>query len=212
MKFYGQISVARYAEDNWNPETTGIYADHFQEESIQSAKAHLIEIANETELFSWIRSGDNDKHICTGEDLHWRDWCAEILYKQNAYSREFAYSAKKSERASGETVYPKDAGKFGKSVEYQCAIRLQWRPQSAKKVSNVVRLTILDVKMQVDSIPRTSWEIYHEICNHFKAQRYLRNFTHSQVKRILSDFVYDGDIQSLFTTRSDGEKDTVYWR
>ena len=212
MKFHGKITVARYAEDNWTPDITEIYADQFQEKRIQSAKAHLTEIANETELFSWIQSGDNDKHIYTGKDLHWRDWCAEILYKQNAYSREFAYSSKKSERASGETVYPKDAGTFGKSVEYQGTIRLQWRPQSAKKVSNVVRLTILDVKMQVDATPRTSWEIYHEIRNLFRERRYLRNFTHSQVKRILSDFVYYGDIQSLFTTRSDGEKDTVYWR
>ena len=46
MKFYGKITVNRYAEDNWNPEITEIYADHFQAPSIQSAKAHLTKIAN----------------------------------------------------------------------------------------------------------------------------------------------------------------------
>ena len=34
MKYYGKITVYRY-EDNWNPEITEIYAEHFESPSIQ---------------------------------------------------------------------------------------------------------------------------------------------------------------------------------
>lgn len=33
MKYYGKITVARY-EDNWNPEITEIFAEHFEAKSI----------------------------------------------------------------------------------------------------------------------------------------------------------------------------------
>ena len=59
-KFYGKIIVYRY-EDAWNPEITEIYAEYFQANSIQSAKAKLTKIANEQELFSWVQSWDNEK-------------------------------------------------------------------------------------------------------------------------------------------------------
>lgn len=47
------------AEPRFSEDITEIYADHFQEEGIQSAKTLLTEIANETELFSWIQSVPN---------------------------------------------------------------------------------------------------------------------------------------------------------
>ena len=59
MKFHGKITVYRY-EDNWNPDITEIYAEHFESPSIQAAKAKLTKIANETELFSWVQSWDNE--------------------------------------------------------------------------------------------------------------------------------------------------------
>ena len=77
---------------------------------------------------------------------------------------------------------------------------------------NDVQLTKLDVKMQVDTTPRTSWQIHHEVRKFFKAQRFLGNITHSHVKHILSTLVYRGEIRALYTTCSDGEKGTVYWR
>ena len=61
MKFHGKITVARYAEDNWNPEITEIFGDYFESRSIQSAKAHLTKLANETELFSSVQSKDNEE-------------------------------------------------------------------------------------------------------------------------------------------------------
>ena len=82
----------------------------------------------------------------------------------------------------------------------------------ATKVRNVVELTKLDVKMQVDPTPRTSRQIYSAVRKHFESECYLFDFTHDPVKRFLSYMVYRGEIQSLFTTCSDGEKGTVYWR
>ena len=88
---------------------------------------------------------------------------------------------------------------------------------------NDVQLTKLDVKIHVDTTPRTLWQIHHsevrylrnfrfEVRKFFKAQRFLGNITHSHVKHILSTLVYRGEIRSLYTTCSDGEKGTVYWR
>ena len=77
---------------------------------------------------------------------------------------------------------------------------------------NIVQLTKLDVKMQVDTIPRTSWQIHRAVRKHFESQGYLFDFTHDPVKRFLSYMVYRGEIQSLYTTCSDGEKGTVYWK
>ena len=37
MKFYGTLKVYRY-EENWNPEITEIFAEHFEAKSIQAAK------------------------------------------------------------------------------------------------------------------------------------------------------------------------------
>ena len=126
MKFYGKITVARY-EDRWNPEITEIYAERFEAKSIQPAKAMLTKIANETELFSWVQSWDNEKRTYTGKDLRWKPWSAAFTYKQDN-GVEVAYSTKMSERESGETVYPDEPGyKYGKSVEYRVDIALHWR-------------------------------------------------------------------------------------
>ena len=125
MKFYGKISVYRY-EDNWNPEITEIYAEYFEAKSIQSAKAKLTKIANETELFSWVQSWDNETREYTGKDLRWKPWTSSpIQYKQDN-GVEVAYSTRMSERVSGETVYP-EGYKYGKSVEYRGDIAVHWR-------------------------------------------------------------------------------------
>ena len=124
MKFYGRIDVYRY-EDNWNPEITEIYADHFQAKSIQSAKAHLTKIANGQTLFSWVQSWDNETRAYTGKDLRWRPWSATVTYKQDN-GIEVAYSTRMSERESGETIYP-EGYKYGKSVQYRVDITCYWR-------------------------------------------------------------------------------------
>lgn len=125
MEFYGKISVYRY-EDNWNPETTKIYAEHFEAKSIQSAKAKLTKIANGQTLFSWVQSWDNETREYTGKDLRWRPWSAAVTYKQDN-GVEVAYSSRLSERVSGEQIYPKDYGEYGKSVEYRVNIDVHWR-------------------------------------------------------------------------------------
>ena len=93
MKFYGTLKVYRY-EENWNPEITEIFAEHFEAKSIQAAKAKLTKIANETELFSWIQSWDNENtHLYTGKDLRWKPWSSPpATYKQDN-GVEVAYSA-----------------------------------------------------------------------------------------------------------------------
>lgn len=127
MKFYGKITVARYAEDNWNPKITEIYADHFQASSIQSAKTHLTKIANGQTLFSWVQSWDNETREYTGKDLRWRPWSSPpATYKQDN-GVEVAFSTRMSDRESGETVYPEGWGKYGKSVQYRVDIALHWR-------------------------------------------------------------------------------------
>ena len=84
MKFYGKITVSRYAEDKWNPEITEIYADHFQAPSIQSAKAHLTKIANGQTLFSYVQSWDNETREYTGKDLRRNPWISPpVTYKQD---------------------------------------------------------------------------------------------------------------------------------
>ena len=127
MKFHGKITVARYAEDNWNPEITEIYADHFEASSIQSAKAHLTKIANGQTLFSWIQPWDNETREYTGKDLRWRPWSSPpATYKQDN-GVEVAFSTRMSDRESGETVYPEGWGQYGKSVQYRVDIALHWR-------------------------------------------------------------------------------------
>ena len=128
MKFYGKITVARYAEDNWNAEITEIYADHFEASSIQAAKTYLTKLANTTELFSWIQSWDNAKRTYTGKDLRWKPWSSPpATYKQKTNGVEVAFSTRMSERESGETIYPKHYDKYGKSAQYRVDIALHWR-------------------------------------------------------------------------------------
>lgn len=134
MEFIGRITVARYAEDNSSPEITEVFNERFASKSIQSAKAALTKIANETELFSWIQSWDNQKRTYTGKDLRWKPWSSPpTTYKQKTNGVEVAYSTKMAERESGETVYPKHYGKYGKSVEYRVDIALHWRFQGNQK-------------------------------------------------------------------------------
>ena len=127
MNFVGKITVYRYAEDNYNPEITEIFNDRFESGSIQSAKTYLTKFANTTELFSWVQSWDNETREYTGKDLRWRPWSSPpATYKQDN-GVEVAYSTKMSDRESGEQVYPKGYGKYGKSVGYRVDIALHWR-------------------------------------------------------------------------------------
>ncbi len=131
MKFHGKITVARYA-DNWNPEITEIYSDYFEAKSLQAAKSHLTRIANGHTLFAWVQSWDNATRGYTGKDLRWKPWSPTDHYKQEN-GIDVAFSARMSDREFGETVYPKDYGKYGKSVEYRVDIRVRWRFKGGKK-------------------------------------------------------------------------------
>lgn len=129
MKFHGKITVARYAEDNWNPEITEIYADHFEAPSVQAAKAKLTKMVNETELFAWVQSWDNEKRTYTGKDLRWRPWSSPpATYKQDN-GIEVAFSTRMSEREFGETLHTGSiaAQRFGKSIEYRVDIAVHWK-------------------------------------------------------------------------------------
>ena len=125
MKFYGKIRVYRY-EDNWNPEIAEIYAEYFEATSIPSAKAKLTKIANETELFSWVQSWDNETREYIGKDLRWKPWTSPPIQDKQDNGVEVAYSTRMSEQVSGETVYP-EGYKSGKSVEYRVDIAVHWR-------------------------------------------------------------------------------------
>ena len=125
MKYYGKITVYRY-EDNWNPDITEIYAEHFESPSIQAAKATLTKIANGQTLFSWVQSWDNETREYTGKDLRWKPWSSPpATYKQDN-GVEVAFSTRMTERESGETVYP-EGYTYGKSVEYRVDIAVHWR-------------------------------------------------------------------------------------
>lgn len=123
MKFHGKITVHRY-EDKWKPDSTDIYDDYFEASSIQAAKAKLTRLANETELFSWVQSWDNEKRTYTGKDLRWKSWSAMRTYTQDN-GEEVALSSRISEREFGETTYNTDY-KYGKSVEYRVDITVRW--------------------------------------------------------------------------------------
>ena len=126
MKFIGEIKVFRYAESEWDAEVTEVFSEKFEAKTIQSAKARLTKLANETELFSWIQSWDNETRRYTGKDLRWRPWSAAITYKQGN-GVEIAYSTRSSERESGEQIYPEGYGKYGKSVGYRVDLSVYWR-------------------------------------------------------------------------------------
>ena len=129
MQFHGKISVYRYEKNDWEPEITDIFNEKFKAASIQSAKSKLTKIANETELFSWIQSWDNETREYTGKDLRWKPWSSPpATYKQDN-GVEVAFSTRMTERVSGETVYP-DGYKYGKSVEYRVDIAVHWRRES----------------------------------------------------------------------------------
>lgn len=123
MKFHGKIIVHRYKEQ-WNPETTDIYEDYFEAQSIQAAKAMLTRKANAAELFSWIQSWDNEKRSYTGKDLRWKPWSPMHTYTQDD-GKAVAYSSRISDREFGETTYDTDY-KYGKSVEYRVDLTLRW--------------------------------------------------------------------------------------
>ncbi len=133
MKFHGKITVLRFAEDNFIPESTVIHAESFHAKSIQSAKAALTKLSNETELFSWVQSWDNETRIYTGTDLRWRNWANPPAHYKQDNGVEVAFSRRLSERESGETIYPAEWGKYGKSVQYQIELSLFWKKPHPEK-------------------------------------------------------------------------------
>lgn len=126
MEFIGEIKVFRYAESEWDAEVTEVFSEKFEAKTIQSAKAHLTKLANETELFSWVQSWDNETRRYTGKDLRWKPWSNVATYKQKN-GVEVAFSTKISERTSGEQIYPEGYGKYGKSVGYRVDLWVSWR-------------------------------------------------------------------------------------
>ena len=125
MKFYGKITTCSHYEDAWNPETTELYAEHFEANSIQSAKAKLSSIANTQELFSWIQSWDNEKRTFTGKDLRWRPWSPPVAYDQEDGTPIGNYSSRMSDKDSGETVSA-PGYEYGKDVEYRVDLTVYW--------------------------------------------------------------------------------------
>lgn len=123
-EFYGILRVYRDVD-----EIIGMYTESFHAASIQSAKATLTKIANQTELFSWIQSWDNEKRTYTGKDLRWKPWDAIDIYNHKG---EVAYSTRRSESVPGETIYP-ESYPYGKSVRYWVDLVVNWRLASNKE-------------------------------------------------------------------------------
>lgn len=132
MRVHGKITVHRY-EDKWKPETTDIYDDYFEAQSIQAAKAMLTRKANASELFSYLQSWDNEKRSYTGKELRWKPWSPVHTYTQDN-GKEVAFSTRISDRVFGETTYNTDY-KYGKSVEYRVDITVRWKPIQGEKNS-----------------------------------------------------------------------------
>lgn len=126
MEFIGRILVYRYAENDWNPEVTELHQESFEAPSIQAAKVALAKVANTMQLFSWIQSWDNEERTYTGKDLRWKPWDTPVQYKRPSTGNQTFYSAKSSERESGEHIYPKGYDKYGKSVGYRADVILYW--------------------------------------------------------------------------------------
>lgn len=122
MKLYGKITVLRY-KAAYNPEKTEVYAEYIEAPSVQSGKAKLTKIANETELFSWVQSWDNEKRIYTGKDLRWKPWSKSISYKQKD-GTPVEYSYRRSEKEFGEII--STSGHYGTSVHYIVDLTLYW--------------------------------------------------------------------------------------
>ena len=107
MQFYGKITVYRYAEDNWNPEITEIFAEHFEAKSIQAAKANAHKNRKRNRvIFVDTVLGQRETH------LHRERSAMEDLgavhpppISRTTASRS-PISTRMSDRESGETVYP----------------------------------------------------------------------------------------------------------
>lgn len=123
MRFHGQIEVfTRVAGEQSG--TKEIYADYFKAKSIQSAKAKLTRLANDTELFSWIQSWDKAIRAYTGKDVRWRSWTQPNPYTQKD-GTEIAWAVRSSESVSGERIYDGE-DRYGKSVTYRVDLTLRW--------------------------------------------------------------------------------------
>ena len=110
-------------KDAYNREETEIYAEYLEAPSIQSGKAKLTKIANETELFSWIQSWDNEKRSYTGKDLRWKPWCKTLSYKQKD-GTPVEYSYRRSEKEFGEII--STSRNYGTSAHYIVDLTLYW--------------------------------------------------------------------------------------
>jgi len=78
---------------------------------------------------------------------------------------------------------------------------------------NVVKLHKRAVELHTPRIPMTACQIHTGIVDAFKSKRWLFDFTHQQVAKMLSDLAWYGNIQSKTILYRDGRTPkTVYWR
>lgn len=130
MKFHGSINVFRHAEDE--PEKIEIYADYFQAESIQSAKAKLTRMANGQVLFSYVQSWDNETREYTGKDLRWKPWLVPPLSYEQDDGTPVGYSYRRSEREGGEFL-SNSGSRYSRSVGYVVELRMHWNRNHVEK-------------------------------------------------------------------------------
>ena len=131
MKFYAKIVTARY-EERFKPKRTTIYAEYFKAPSLQAAKAKLTRIANQTELFSWVQSWDNEKRIYTGKELRWAAWKDLPPYTQDN-GVEIAWSERASNRVSGERIYADKNDKWGRGIDYTVTLSIYCSKKTLEK-------------------------------------------------------------------------------
>jgi len=85
--------------------------------------------------------------------------------------------------------------------------------QKGKKMRNVVKLHKRAVELHTPRIPMTACQIHTGIVDAFKSKRWLFDFTHQQVAKMLSDLAWYGRIQSKTILYRDGRTPKImYWK
>ena len=69
-----------------------------------------------------------------------------------------------------------------------------------------MKLSKVDVLVQVCSIPETSWQIHHDV------EAIFGETDHNDVQKRLEELAEEGRIQSAQQKLKDGGVHTVYWR
>ena len=126
MKFYGKITVNRFAEDTWNPETTYRSTQSTLRRKASNPRRRISQRSLTDKCsFSWVQSWDNETREYTGKDLRWIPWSSVMTYTQDN-GVEVGYSSRSSERMSGETI-EQEGYKYGKSVGYRVDLDVYWK-------------------------------------------------------------------------------------